>query len=59
MKTKKIGSLDVTVVGLGTNNFGFSMEQDEVDLVFNRALEVGINFFDTADTYLALSLIHI
>ena len=53
MKTKRIGSLDVTVVGLGTNNFGFSMEQDEVDLVFNRALEVGINFFDTADTYLA------
>jgi aryl-alcohol dehydrogenase-like predicted oxidoreductase len=53
MKTKRIGSLDVTVVGLGTNNFGFSMEQDEVDLVFDRALEVGINFFDTADVYLA------
>jgi aryl-alcohol dehydrogenase-like predicted oxidoreductase len=53
MKTKKIGSLDVTVVGLGTNNFGFSMEQDEVDLVFDRAIEVGINFFDTADVYLA------
>jgi aryl-alcohol dehydrogenase-like predicted oxidoreductase len=53
MKTKKIGSLDVTVVGLGTNNFGFSMEQDEVDLVFDRALEAGINFFDTADVYLA------
>jgi aryl-alcohol dehydrogenase-like predicted oxidoreductase len=53
MKTNKIGSLDATVVGLGTNNFGFSMEQDEVDLVLDRAIEVGINFFDTADSYLA------
>jgi aryl-alcohol dehydrogenase-like predicted oxidoreductase len=53
MKTNKIGSLDATVVGLGTNNFGFSMEQDEVDLVVDRAIEVGINFLDTADSYLA------
>ena len=30
MRTKKIGSLDVTVVGLGTNNFGFGMEADAV-----------------------------
>jgi aryl-alcohol dehydrogenase-like predicted oxidoreductase len=53
MKTNKIGSLDATVVGLGTNNFGFSMDQDEVDLVFDRAIEAGINFFDTADSYMA------
>jgi aryl-alcohol dehydrogenase-like predicted oxidoreductase len=53
MKTNKIGSLDATVVGLGTNNFGFSMEQGEVDLVVDRAIEVGINFLDTADSYLA------
>ncbi|HXR54613.1 MAG TPA: aldo/keto reductase [Acidimicrobiales bacterium] len=53
MKTNKLGSLDVTVVGLGTNNFGFAMEQDAVDTVVDRAIEVGINFFDTADVYLA------
>jgi aryl-alcohol dehydrogenase-like predicted oxidoreductase len=53
MKTKNIGSLDVTVVGLGTNNFGFSMEEAEVGGVVDRAIEVGINFFDTADVYLA------
>jgi aryl-alcohol dehydrogenase-like predicted oxidoreductase len=53
MKTKKIGSLDVTVVGLGTNNFGMSMDQGEVDTVVDRAIEVGINFFDTADVYMA------
>jgi aryl-alcohol dehydrogenase-like predicted oxidoreductase len=51
MKTNKIGSLDVTVVGLGTNNFGFTMEQDAVDTVVDRAIESGINFFDTADVY--------
>ena len=53
MKTKKIGSLDVTVVGLGTNNFGFGMEPDTVGPVVDRAIEAGINFFDTADSYLA------
>lgn len=53
MKTKKIGSLDVTVVGLGTNNFGFGMEPDAVGPVVDRAIEAGINFFDTADSYLA------
>ena len=53
MKTNKIGSLDATVVGLGTNNFGFSMEQGQVDHVLDRAIEVGINFLDTADSYLA------
>jgi aryl-alcohol dehydrogenase-like predicted oxidoreductase len=52
MKTKKIGSLDVTVVGLGTNNFGFGMEPDAVGPVVDRTIEAGINFFDTADSYL-------
>jgi aryl-alcohol dehydrogenase-like predicted oxidoreductase len=53
MQTKKIGSLDATVVGLGTNNFGMSMEQGEVDLVVDQAIEAGINFLDTADSYMA------
>jgi len=53
MKTRKIGSLDVTVVGLGTNNFGFGMEEGAVGPVVDRAIEAGINFFDTADSYLA------
>jgi len=52
MRTKKLGSLDVTVVGLGTNNFGFSMDdQESVDRVIDRSIDVGINFFDTADVY--------
>lgn len=51
MKTHAIGSLEVTVVGLGTNNFGLGMAADEVPAVVNAALEAGINFFDTADSY--------
>jgi aryl-alcohol dehydrogenase-like predicted oxidoreductase len=51
METRKIGSLDVTVVGLGTNNFGLGMEADHVEPVMDAALEAGINFFDTSDSY--------
>ncbi|MGH9045143.1 MAG: aldo/keto reductase [Acidimicrobiales bacterium] len=52
MNTKKIGSLEVTVVGLGTNNFGFSMDEESVAPVVHAAIEQGINFFDTADSYM-------
>ena len=51
MQTRKIGSLDVTVVGLGTNNFGFGMAGDAVPPVVEAALRQGINFFDTSDSY--------
>jgi aryl-alcohol dehydrogenase-like predicted oxidoreductase len=51
MKTRKIGSLDVTVVGLGTNNFGMGMEADAVGPVVDATLEAGVNFFDTSDSY--------
>jgi aryl-alcohol dehydrogenase-like predicted oxidoreductase len=46
-----IGSLEVTIVGLGTNNFGSSMTAEEVGPVVDAALDQGINFFDTADSY--------
>jgi aryl-alcohol dehydrogenase-like predicted oxidoreductase len=51
MEMRKLGSLEVSVVGLGTNNFGLLMSEDEVAPVVDAALEVGINFFDTADSY--------
>jgi aryl-alcohol dehydrogenase-like predicted oxidoreductase len=51
MEMRQIGSLDVSVVGLGTNNFGMGMHEDEVPPVVNAALETGINFFDTSDSY--------
>ena len=51
METRKIGSLDVSIIGLGTNNFGFRMDEADVPAVVDAALEAGINFFDTADAY--------
>ncbi len=51
MDTRKIGSLEVSLVGLGTNNFGFGMTEDAVGPVVGQAIDSGINFFDTADSY--------
>ncbi len=51
MDTRRIGSLEVSVVGLGTNNFGSRMDESAVAPVVHTALEAGINFFDTADVY--------
>ncbi|MGH9217142.1 MAG: aldo/keto reductase [Acidimicrobiales bacterium] len=51
METRKIGSLDVSIIGLGTNNFGFRMDEADVPAVVDAALEAGVTFFDTADAY--------
>jgi aryl-alcohol dehydrogenase-like predicted oxidoreductase len=51
MQTRKIGSLDVSVVGLGCNNFGWRIGAEESAKVIDAALESGITFFDTADRY--------
>jgi aryl-alcohol dehydrogenase-like predicted oxidoreductase len=51
VQTRRIGSLEVTVVGLGCNNFGGRIDAAATDAVVGAALEQGINFFDTADVY--------
>jgi len=51
METRSIGSLSVTVVGLGCNNFGRRIGAEETARVVGAALDAGINFFDTADIY--------
>ncbi len=51
MDTRKIGSLAVSVVGLGCNNFGMSIGSAETDAVVGAALDAGITLFDTADVY--------
>jgi aryl-alcohol dehydrogenase-like predicted oxidoreductase len=51
MEKRKIGSLDVTVAGLGCNNFGWRIDAAATVPVVNAALDAGINFFDTADVY--------
>jgi aryl-alcohol dehydrogenase-like predicted oxidoreductase len=43
--------LAVSVVGLGTNNFGYKLDLEESRSVVHAALDHGINLFDTADVY--------
>src|SRR5215204_3194871 len=51
MDTRRIGSLEVSVVGLGCNNFGRRLDPDATSAVVDAALDAGITFFDTADVY--------
>jgi aryl-alcohol dehydrogenase-like predicted oxidoreductase len=51
MDTRKIGTLDVSLVGLGCNNFGWRIDGARTRDVVHAALDLGINLFDTADTY--------
>jgi aryl-alcohol dehydrogenase-like predicted oxidoreductase len=51
MQQRALGSLSVSVVGVGCNNFGSRLDQVGATVVVNGALEAGVNFFDTADTY--------
>jgi aryl-alcohol dehydrogenase-like predicted oxidoreductase len=48
---RSIGSLRVSVVGLGCNNFGMRIDAAATERVVHAALDAGINFFDTADIY--------
>jgi aryl-alcohol dehydrogenase-like predicted oxidoreductase len=43
--------LEVSVVGLGCNNFGKRLDRDGTAAVLDAALEAGITLFDTADVY--------
>ncbi len=51
MDTRRIGSLTVSVVGLGCNNFGTRLDLKGTGAVVHAALEAGITLFDTADIY--------
>ncbi|PYM09070.1 MAG: aldo/keto reductase [Verrucomicrobia bacterium] len=51
MQTRKIGSLGVSVVGLGCNNFGWRIDADASAKVIDAGIESGITFLDTADRY--------
>lgn len=53
MRTRRLGSsdLEVTVVGLGCNNFGGRIDEAASRVVIDAALDAGVTFFDTADIY--------
>ena len=50
---KRLGKHGVVVSNLclGTMNFGWHTSEEESYKIMDRALELGINFFDTADVY--------
>jgi aryl-alcohol dehydrogenase-like predicted oxidoreductase len=51
MEYRKLGSLNVSLVGIGCNNFGWRTDAAGTMAVVDAALDAGINFFDTADVY--------
>lgn len=53
MERRRLGSsgLEVSVVGLGTNNFGGRTDFEQSQSVVFAALDAGINLLDTADMY--------
>jgi len=53
LPTRQLGtsSLEVSVVGLGCNNFGRRLDLDGTAAVVDSAIEQGVTFFDTADIY--------
>ncbi len=48
---RRIGELEVTALGIGCNNFGMKLDDRGTDAVVHAALDLGINYFDTADAY--------
>src|SRR5499427_5256895 len=51
MEYRRLGSLNVSLVGIGCNNFGWRTDAAGAAAVVDTALDAGINFFDTADVY--------
>jgi aryl-alcohol dehydrogenase-like predicted oxidoreductase len=45
------GGPEVSVVGLGTNNFGWRCDYEQTLAVVDAALDAGVTLFDTADIY--------
>tara|TARA_Y100000022_G_C13214675_1_gene359315 strand:- start:14 stop:955 length:942 start_codon:yes stop_codon:yes gene_type:complete len=53
MEYRNLGSsgLRVSLVGLGCNNFGMRLDLEQTRAVVDRAFDLGITLFDTADMY--------
>ena len=53
VQNRRLGQHGVLVsnICLGTMNFGWHTSEEESFRIMDRALELGINFFDTADVY--------
>jgi aryl-alcohol dehydrogenase-like predicted oxidoreductase len=53
MRTRLLGEggPEVSIVGLGTNNFGRRCDYEQTLAVIDAALDAGVTLFDTADIY--------
>jgi len=53
MEYRRLGSsgLKISEIGLGGNNFGSRADEQTSITILNHALEMGINFIDTAEVY--------
>lgn len=51
MRTAKLGALEVSAIGLGCNNLGRDLDQAQTATLVGAALDLGVNFFDTARLY--------
>lgn len=51
MRRSTLGGLEVSVVGLGCNNFGRGLDARGARAVVGAALDAGVTLFDTADGY--------
>lgn len=51
LRTVGRSGLQVSVLGLGCNNFGSRIDEDAARAVVQASLDVGVTFFDTADSY--------
>jgi len=53
MEYRRLGrtGLKVSAICMGTMQFGWSTDEPTAHAVMSRAIELGVNFFDTADVY--------
>jgi aryl-alcohol dehydrogenase-like predicted oxidoreductase len=53
MEYRRLGNtgLEVSVLGLGGNNFGVRADEEMSNRVIDQAMELGVNFIDTANIY--------
>jgi len=53
MEYRQLGKagVRVSVIGMGTNQFGNKVSQEDVNSIIDVAYDLGINFIDTADVY--------
>jgi len=51
LEKRKIRSLEVSLAGLGCNNFGWRVDAAETSAVVDAAIDSSVNLFDTADIY--------